>query len=36
MVKWFDFYSIEMDDIINVFEVIMNKLVELMFDKELE
>ena len=34
--KWFDFYSTEMDDIINVFEALMNKLAESMSDKELE
>ncbi len=34
--KLFDFYSTEMDDIINVFEALMNKLAESMSDKELE
>ncbi|MBE5665014.1 thiaminase II [Staphylococcus sp. SS60] len=34
--KWFDFYSTEMDDVINVFEVLMNKLAESMSAEELK
>lgn len=34
--KWFDFYSTEMDDVINVFEAFMNKLAESMSAEELK
>lgn len=34
--KWFDFYSTEMDDVINVFEALMNKLAESMSAEELK
>ncbi|MBE5661256.1 thiaminase II [Staphylococcus sp. SS35] len=33
--KWFDFYSTEMDDVINVFEALMNKLAESLSTEEL-
>lgn len=34
--KWFDFYSTEMDDVINVFEALMNKLAKSMSAEELK